>query len=340
MIYAGHLETADAPIALAVMLSVGSTLSVALHMALQLYGAARVGLPIRLRMGHGSEPLAREVTQRIRRSLIIAISPELAYFAMMAVAATVPGGVLLLQMAYSVYTLPAALGARAVSVAVLPGLSDAAHRRDRPVFIQKIREGLAYAVIASLPPLIFMVVFASPIADVLANGRLRVGDLIHTLAMCIVVLAPAQFAAGLYQVGRQALFAKLDVRGPRIAAMVGLVATVAAALITLFALTGPDRLIGLGVAVLVGDVLSAVVVAVLLSRVVRPDALADHKRIGAAAMASAGMLPVVAGGWFLANVLHGNRFGNAAIVGITIALALGAFALTLHTVTHRFWVET
>lgn len=340
MIYAGRVETPDASMALVIMLSLGTTLSVALHMALQLFGAARVGLPIRPRLGHGSDPLSREVTQRIRQSFVIAASPELAYFALMAVAGTVPGGVLLLQMAYSVYTLPAALGSRAVSVAVLPGLSEAAHRNDRPVFIAKIREGLAYAVIASLPPMFFMAVFASPIADVLANGRLRVGHLIQSLAVCIVVLAVAQLAAGLYEVGRQALFARLDVRGPRIAALVGLGATVVGALVTLITLSGPDRLIGLGVAVLVNDVLAAATVILLVRRVVRPDALADRRRLCAAALASAVMSPVVAGGWVLVDVLQSDRIGNVVIVGTTAALALGVFALTLHTVTRRWWVAT
>jgi peptidoglycan biosynthesis protein MviN/MurJ (putative lipid II flippase) len=280
------------------------------------------------------------VTQRIRQSLVIAASPELAYFALMAVAGTVPGGVLLLQMAYSVYTLPAALGARAVSVAVLPGLSDAAHRNDRPLFVDKIREGLAYAVTAGLPPMFLMVAFASPIADVLANGRLRVEHLIHALAVCIVVLAAAQLAAGLYEVGRQALFARLDVRGPRLAALVGLGATVTAAVVTLMTVSGPNRLIGLGVAVLVNDVLAAATVILLVQRVIRPDPLADRRRLGAAALASVVMLPVVAVGWVLVDVLQANRFGNVAIVGVTGALALGVFALTLHAVTRRWSVAT
>ncbi|RDH77700.1 hypothetical protein DVS77_15145 [Mycolicibacterium moriokaense] len=339
-IYAGRVETPDAAVDLAIVLSLGATLSVALHMALQLFGAARVGLPIRPRLRHASDPLTRDVTQRIRRSFVIAASPQIAYFGLLAVAGTVPGGVLLLQMAYSVYTLPWALGARAVSVAVLPGLSDAAHRSDHPAFVNKMREGVAYVFTACLPALLLMVVFASPIADVLANGRLRVGDLIQTLAACIIVLAVAQLAAGLYEVGRQGLFARLDVRGPRIAALVGLGATLTMAVCILLALSGTDRLIGLAVAVLINDALTSATVFLLLRRAVLPDGLADGRRLGAAVLATAVMLPVVAGGRLLDDVLHTNRIGSVGIVGLTATLALGLFALTLHAVGRRGWMRT
>lgn len=333
--YARSIEIDDAPLGLAILLCLGSTLSVALHMALQLVGAARAGLPIRPRLRRRSEPLTVEITRRIRESFVVAACPVAAYFALMALAGTVPGGVVVLQMAYAAYSLPVALGARAVSTAVLPGLSAAADRSDRGMFNEKAREGIAYAFIASLPPLFLLAVFASPIADVLINGRLRVGPLIESLAGCLVVLAVAQVAAGLHEVGRQGLFARLDVRGPRIAALLALGVTLAAGLFALLGLAGTDRLIGLGAAVLAGDVVAAVTVILLLRRVVRPEALVDRRRLGAAALASTVMLPVVAGGWVLVDALQGNRIGNLLVIGLTSTLALGLFAVTLHTSTRH-----
>lgn len=329
-LYAGRIESAETAMSLAILLCSGTTLSVGLHMALQLFGASRVGLPIRPCLRRAADFHVREVKQRIRQSLVVAVSPELAYFALMAVAGTVPGGVLLLQLAYSVYSLPAALGARAISMAVLPGLSEAAYRKDSPLFIERIREGLAYTFVASLPLLILMAVFSLPIADFLANGRLRVGELIYSLAACILVLAAAQLPAGLYEIGRQALFARLDVRGPRVAALVGLGATVITALAVFYVLSGPSRLVGLSVAVLINDALAAVTVLVLVRRVVREEPLIDRRRVGAAAVAATVILPVVAGGWVFIDVLQINRVGNLVIVGLTAVLALGLFALTLH----------
>ena len=313
--YGSGIDFNYAPVGLVIMLCLGSTLSVLLHMALQLVGAARAGLPIRPRLRR-SDSEAAEITRRLRQAFVVA--------------GTVPGGVLVLQMAYQVYSLAVALGGRSVSTAVLPGLSAAVDGNDRTMFAEKAREGIAYAFIASLPPLFLFIVFASPLADILANGRLRVGGLIHSLAECLVVLALAQLAAGLHEVGRQGLFAWLDIRGPRIAALLALSVTLVVGLATLLGLAGTDRLIGLAAAVLAGDVVAAATVILLLRRVVRPEPLADRKRLGAAALAATVMLPLVAGGWLLVDVQHGNRIVDFLIIAVTSVLALALFALTIH----------
>ena len=328
-IYGHGVEISDAPVGLVIALCTGSTLSVALHMALQLIGAARVGLPVRPRLPLRSDPRTSEITHRIRESSVVAASPVASYFILLVLAGTVPGGVLVVQIAYAVYSLPVALGARAVSIAVLPGLSVAAGRSDRSAFNDKVREGIVYAVIAGLPPLILLFTFASPIADVLANGQLRVAGLIESLAGCLVVLAVAQLAAGLHEVCRQALFARLDVRGPRIAALLAFGTTLATGLVVLLAQAGNDRLIGLGAAVLASDIAAVTTVIVLLRKEIRPEPIADRRRLGAAALASTVMLPLAALGWVLLEFLHGNRAVDLLIVSMTSALALGLFGLTL-----------
>ena len=92
LMYGPGVETDDAPLGLPILLCLGSTLSVALHMALQLVGAARVGLPIRPRLRRRPDPLTLEVTRRIRQSFVVAASPVTAYFTLLALAGTVPGG--------------------------------------------------------------------------------------------------------------------------------------------------------------------------------------------------------------------------------------------------------
>ena len=190
-------------------------------------------------------------------------------------------------------------------------------------------------MIAGLPALFLVAAFASPIADVLANGELRVGDLIRTLAACIAVLAVAQLAAGQYEVGRQALFARLDIRGPRIAALMGLGVTLMTALVVLREFDGTDRLIGLAAMILAGDVVAAATVILLLRRALHPEVLADRRRLRAAALASAAMLPVVAVGWILVDLFPSGRFGNLLIVVVTSALALGLFTMAVHAATRR-----
>ena len=340
LLFGRGAEVNHAPLGLVMLLCIGSTLSVALHMTLQLIGAARAGLPIRPRLRHWADPLTQEITHRIRRSFVVAACPYISYFWLLALAGTVPGGVLVLQMAYSVYALPIALGARAVSTAVLPGLSAAAHSGDWKQFIEKVREGFGYTAVAGLPPMVLLAAFSWPIADVLANGRLRVGDLIASLAGCIVVLAFAQLSAGLHELGRQALFARLDVRGPRTAALLSLGAALLTGSVTLHMLAGTDRLIGLSVAMLAADLVGAATVILLLRRVANSDPLADGRRLGAAPLATIAMLPLVAAGWLLVVMLPGNRFTDLVIVATSAALALGVFVLTIRVATRPLAVST
>lgn len=333
LIYGRSTEIGDAAIGLTILICVGSTVSVALHMVLQLAGAAMVGLRVRPCLRFRGDPLTSEITRRLRQSFAVAACPYVAYLSLLVMAGTVAGGVLVLQMAYSVYSLPLALGGRAVSTAVLPGLSAAASRGDRALFGFKLREGFTYAVIAGLAPLLILATFASPVADALANGRMRVGDLIAALAWCLVVLALAQAAAGLREVGVQGLFAGLEIRGPRIAAALSLAVTLTAGLLSVGALAGAERLIGLAAAILLADLVAAVTVIVLSVRMIRPARLADRRRLGAAALASAGMVPVLAIGWVALQAFGGNRFGDLAIAVSSGALALAVYVLVIHTAT-------
>ena len=143
------------------------------------------------------------------------------------------------------------------------------------------------------------------------------------------MLAVAQLAAGLHEVCRQALFARLDVRGPRIAALLAFGTTLATGLVVLLAQAGNERLIGLGAAVLASDIAAVTTVIVLLRKEIRPEPIADRRRLGAAALASTVMLPLAALGWVLLEFLHGNRAVDLLIVSMTSALALGLFGLTL-----------
>jgi putative peptidoglycan lipid II flippase len=125
------------------------------------------------------------------------------------------------------------------------------------------------------------------------------------------------------------MFARLDVQGPRISALMGLCATLAAGLASLHWLAGSDRLIGLSGALLAGDVAAAATAILLLRRAVRPAPLMDRRRLWAAALASTVMLPLLIGGSLLGTTLHGNRFQELVIVCFTSVLALGLFAITL-----------
>ncbi len=154
--YGTGLEIDQVPIDLVIVLGVGSTSSVALHTALQLFGAARVGLLTRPSMRWRADPEAVAVTRRLARSVGVAACPAAAMYVLLALAGAVPGGVFVVQLSYAVLFSLSYLNARAVSMAALPGLADAAHREDLVTFGSAWRQGLSYAVIASLPLLVLL----------------------------------------------------------------------------------------------------------------------------------------------------------------------------------------
>lgn len=323
------VEVNQAPIELLVTLGIGSTLAVAVHAGLQLFGAARVGLPLRPAVRRKNAPEALEIARRLRNSVSVPAAPALSSFALLTLAATVPGGVVVVQTAYMVYLLPTALGARAVATAVLPRMSAAAERHDVAAFASAWRLALAYSTSASLPLCLLLGVLARPVAELLANGELRSALLIDQLAACLTVIAVAQIAAGVHEIGRQALFARINIRGPRQASLTSLTVTLMCAATSLLATAGTPRLLVLCTALLVGELAGAGTVITKLRAAIRPEKLVDGARIACAATSTAAMLPVVAGGWWLLDSSAVGQVATFAVLAGCGLLALAIYAAVL-----------
>jgi peptidoglycan biosynthesis protein MviN/MurJ (putative lipid II flippase) len=329
--YRPGVDVPDISVGMVVVLGVGSTLSVAAHTAVQLYGAYRVGLPIRARGGWSTEPDAREVSQRLRRSVAVAAFPVTSMFAMLAVAATVPGGVFVFQAALSVYTVIGALGARAVTVAALPAMSAAARDNAAGSVGVAWRQALNYSVMASLPALCLLLAFAGPVASTLANGELYDARIVSWLTACLMVLAVSQFANAGYEVARQTLFARLDTSGPRRASTAMMAVRIVVALSALLLLADGDRLVGLCCAVLLGDVTAAVIGLSMVRAAIRPERMVDRRKLAVIGASTLAMLPASAlGSWMIGHmeqarapqVLTGLLMGSVALVCFGLVFAV------------------
>lgn len=333
-VYAPGLEVGQAPLGMIVFLGVGATASVAMHAGVQWVGAARAGLPIRPGWRWRPDPEVATFAGRLRESVATAACPAVAYVVVLVLAGSVAGGVVVLQLAWAVYSLPAALGVRAVATAVLPGLAAAAARADGAEFGRSWRQALTYACYASLPPLLLLVLFADPIAEILANGELRDTALAASLATCVAVLAVAQLAAALHEIGKQALFAKLDMRGPRMAGAASLAAMTAVGMTSLVLPADTTRLTMLAVAVLTADAAAAAAVIHRMRRIIEPERLVDVARIRAAVVAALCMVPAVGAGWALTREAT-DRVQDLLIMIPVSALGLAIFALTLKALDSR-----
>jgi putative peptidoglycan lipid II flippase len=333
--YGTGLDVDQVPVDLVIALGVGSTAAVALHAALQLFGTARVGLLSRPSLRWRHDPEARAVTRRLMRSVGVAAWPTAAMYVLFALAGTVPGGVFVVQLSYSVFFALSYVGARAVAMAALPGLAHAAHREDGASFGSTWRQGLSFAVIASLPLLVLLAVLSGPTANILANGELRHSALIGALATCLGVVAVAQLVGGVHDIGRQALFARLDDRIPRRASEVafGLILVIAAA--TLLVPADGSRLVWLVVAILAGELAAAGTVLTRLRRVIQPERFVELRTLGGALVATLAMAPVVAAVWWLQHVTSGGQLADLALLCLGGVVALGVYVLALRLLVFR-----
>jgi putative peptidoglycan lipid II flippase len=229
-------------------------------------------------------------------------------------------------LAYSLGAVPTALGARAVTAAVLPTLSAAAEAGRHAEFAAGWRRGLTYSAMVSVPSAALMVALAPSAAAILAAGELRSPAVVTALSACIVVIGISQLFGSTYEITRQALFARLDHATAGRASDLGFVAVV---VVGGCALVTPDpvvRLALLCLAVVARDVVATVVVLVRLHREIRPEPLVDGRGIAVVLVATVATVPALWGGReVLTTVPPGGLAAIGVVAGVAV-VALGCFA--------------
>ena len=334
--YGSGLDVEHVPVELVIVLGGGSTAAVTLHAALQLAGTARVGLLTWPSMRWRHDPEVRSVTSRLVRSVGVAAWPAAAMYVLLALAGTVRGGVFVVQLAHTIFFSLSLVSARAVSMAALPGLAHAAHSEDGATFGSQWRQSLSYALIGSLPLLVLLGVNSGPAANLLAAGQLRHAALIGSLTTCLAVAAVAQLVGGVHDIGRQALFARLDDRIPRRASEVAFVVIIIAAAVGLLLPADGSRLIWLVVANLAGELVAAGTVLTRLRRTLRPERFLEPRPLAATLLATVAIVPFAAAlRCWTEQINASNRLANLACLALGAAVALGVYILVLRVATRR-----
>jgi peptidoglycan biosynthesis protein MviN/MurJ (putative lipid II flippase) len=327
--YGSGIGINDVPLSMVVVLGLGSTAAVSLHAALQLFGAARCGMLAWPSLRWRRDPEASDVTRRLSRSVGVAALPSLAMYVLLAIAGSVPGGVFVVQMSYSVLYALSYLSARAVGMASLPELSEAVRREDAAAFGVVWRRGLAFALIASLPLLVLLTILGGPTANILANGELRHGSLIGPLGVCLALVAVAQLVTGLSDLGNQALYARLEDRVPRLASRVTLVVTVLMAAAALLVPAGGTRLVLLVVAILGGELAAAAMVLGQIRRAIRPERFVDRRLLSNTLLGSLAMVPLSVAAWWIQRTYFPDQLGTLVVLIIGGGLAVAAYGVVL-----------
>ena len=333
--YGTGVDVEHVPVGLVIVLGAASTAAVASHAAVQLVGAARLGMLSWPSMRWRHDPEVRAVVRRLVRSVGVAAWPAAAMYVLLALAGTVRGGVFVVQLAHTVVVSLSFVSARAVSMAALPGMAHAAHDEDGTTFGSQWRQGLSYVLIASLPLLVLLGLNSGPTASLLTAGEPRHAGFVGPLTACLAIAAVAQLVGGIHDLGRQALFARLDDRIPRRASEIAFGVTIAVAGVALLLPADGTRLVWLVMANLVGELAAAGTVLIRLRRTILPERFLEPRALAAALVATAAIVPVAAGLRWTEQINAHDRSTNLVFLAVGAPLALGIYVLVLRMATRR-----
>jgi putative peptidoglycan lipid II flippase len=251
-----HVATLrSVPLALLLLLGLGTTGAVLLHASLQWWGARRVGIVLVPNAGW-HDPQVRATIRRALPALAQAALAALQVAALLLAADRVPGGVVAFQLALNFYFLPIALAATPVALSLVPRLSRMTAPGQARMFRDTYVRGLSFACFFAVPAATAYAILAHPIAGTVGFGAFGAAGGRELIATAMRGLAPAIVGETLFLVTTYACYARKDtaypLRGMVIQAIVcagGIAATVN--------IRGPALLTSLGLAFSVGSVAAA-----------------------------------------------------------------------------------
>lgn len=316
-----HGETPVLELGLAprLVLAIGTTLGVVAMTVVPLVALARSGVRLRWCLDR-SNPHLRQLVRDGRWVALLLGGGQALIGVTIVLSNQVPGGVVAYQVAFTFFLLPFALVAHPIFTVLHPRLSAhaAADRWDE--FADDVAGGLGRVLLLVLPAATLLGVLGGPVLQLTRFGALDSDG----AALVARVLAAYTVGLGGYAVFQLLARACTAAGDPRLASLVGLAVAGAGALLMVgssLTVSGPDRVVVLGVVHSAVVIAGAVVLCVLFGRrlgrrlggiaeVVRPLAVAGAA--GAVALAGLGVVD------------GGGRAGAAA----DLVVAGGAGALT------------
>lgn len=302
------------------VLGLGATLGVLALSAIPLVAVARSGFSLRPRLDL-AHPGVRRVLRRGGWAALFLVGTQALLGVVLVLANGVEGGVVVYQVAYTLFLVPHALFAMPVLTALFPSLARCATTGDTVRYAQTLGAGLATIGFLLLPAAAALAALAGPLTRALLFGA-------SAAAAPSVAAAAVAFAPGLFGYGAFVFLARtLDARGDtRSGALVhlGVVGAAAVAMVALApAVEGPGRVVVLAavhsVAYLVGAVVLGFKVRASMAgdrpAVARPLAIS----LSAAAVAGAVM-------WGAQQPFDvAGRAGHAALVVIVAVVGAAVY---------------
>lgn len=335
-----HGAGAAVPTGEMLVLGLGSTAAVAVHAALQWWGARRFGVSIRPRAGW-RDPEVRTVISRANRAVLQSGILAAKVLLLLVLASRIAGGTVALQISMNFYHLPLALAAAPVGLALLPRLSRLNGGEQDRLFADAFGRAVSLALFLVVPAACGYVVLAGPLAETVAAGQMSTAAGVSMVAGSLAAIALGLVGETLFVISTQAAYSRGQAGVPlRSMALQGLVCLVLAVPVLA---VGDDRVVTLlggayAVAAIVGGVH-------LFTRVRRSCGPTSHRfwpsflrTTGAAAV----MVPVVALVSSLATSGIDGRTGQitAVLAGtVTGALVYGAVHVLLRSAELAWLIE-
>lgn len=251
------------------LLGLGATSAVALHAGVQWWGARQVGVTLVPWRG-GRDPEVRTIVRRAMPSLGYSTLDVMQLLAAIIVANRIPGGVVAFMVAYQVYILPSALGARPVAVSLLPRLSRLFQAHDAVRFRDELVRGAALVAFIAVPAAVAFVTLGGPLARALTFGQMATSHGQALTAPAIVSLGPAVVGYSALLLGTYACYARTDAGTPLRAVVLRTVLTIAGLPVAFLVPADGTALLALGLTMSVANVVGGLWLANRLRRVLPP----------------------------------------------------------------------
>ncbi len=208
-----HADAGGVPTGELLLLGIGSTAAVAVHAAVQWWGAHRFGVALRPRRGW-RDPEVRTVINRAGRSLVQSGLLAAQVLLVLVVATRVAGGTVAMQISFNFYHLPLALAAAPVALALLPRLARLEDRQERGDFADAFVRATSLAIFLVTPAAFGFVVLSDALARTIAAGQMGSEAGVALVSGSLAAISLGLIGETFFVVATQAAYSRGDAGTP------------------------------------------------------------------------------------------------------------------------------
>jgi putative peptidoglycan lipid II flippase len=327
LLYGTGTEIRDVSNGQILLLGLGATAAVGLCAALQWRGACRAGLCL-IPFPGWRDPDIRRMFKMGASSVGYTSLSNAAFFGMLTIAGSAPGGVAAFQIAYSFVQLPSALIALPLAQVQLPQLSRYFREGMLREFGATYRSAVSLVLFAMLPASLLLVTIPETFAQAAAFGAMASPAGVSLTAACVAGMGLSALGEAVILVGTWASYARRDAVSPLLAMTLLLAVSIAGMVLARTVVDPPTMVWTLGASC---SAASTVAGLYLHSRQIRSLLLgAGHDvRTGAANLLTAAVAMVPA--WLFVHRVAGvggGPWGGLEVASVA-TLAAGVTYLTL-----------